>query len=200
MSEEGPCEKDEGEKGRSNVCGGEGPCEKDQGGEGEDKYVRWRGCRKKNEGTNLSTQFSSFLSLHSIRKEPPNTPCEKSINQSSHSTSCQGAAHTLGCVLGTILTATTTARFLPPTTRTHTHILDVCWAPSSQPPPPPDSCLPPPESELSIFQQLPLRIRKGNYAADHMQKNKHSDLKLSYDHPSLSQLYFVLMAYTMVLR
>ena len=95
-----------GEEGRSNVCGGES-------------------AGKRMEGTNLSTQFSSFLSLHSIRTEPPNTPCEKSINQSSHSTSCQGAAHT--------------------------HILDVCWAPSSQPPPPPDSYLPPPESELSIF-------------------------------------------------
>ena len=114
----------------------------------------------KNEGTNLSTQFSSFLSLHSIRTEPPNTPCEKSINQSSHSTSCQGAAHT--------------------------HILDVSWAPSSQPPPPPDSYLPPPdsylpppESDLSIFLTASSSNQKGNYAADHMQKNKHSDLKLS---------------------
>ena len=88
------------EEGRSNVCGGEG-------------------AGKRTEGTNLSTQFSSFLSLHSIRTEPPNTPCEKSINQSSHSTSCQRAAHT--------------------------HILDVCWAPSSQSPPPPDSYLPSPE-------------------------------------------------------
>ena len=83
------------------------------------------GAGKRMERTNLSTQFSSFLPLHSIRTKPPNTPCEKSINQSSHSTSCQEAVHT--------------------------HILDVCWAPSSQPPPPPDSYLPPPESELSIF-------------------------------------------------
>ena len=33
-----------------------------------------------------------------------------------------------------------------------------------------------------------------------VREDNHSDSKLSYDHPSLSQLYFVLMAYTMVLR
>ena len=69
-----------------------------------------------------------------------------------------------------------------------THILDVCQAPYSEPPPPPDSYLPPAESELSIFPELPFQLGKGNYAAVHVQKHKHSDScrKLSYGRPSLS--------------
>ena len=68
------------------MCGGEGGCEKNEGGGAVERvHVR------RVEGTNLhvSTQSSSFVFVHGIRAEPPNTPCKKPIKRSSYSTSLQ---------------------------------------------------------------------------------------------------------------
>ena len=71
------------EEGRTNVSSREGKCEKDEGKRGRTMSAVERVHVRRIEGTNLhvSTQSSSFLFVHSIRAEPPNTPCKMPIKQ-----------------------------------------------------------------------------------------------------------------------
>ena len=74
-----------GKEGKANVCGEAGAHKELRGG-GQTFWVERGHARRmrreervymrRMEGTNLSTQTSSFLCVHDMSAEPLNTPCE----------------------------------------------------------------------------------------------------------------------------